>query len=77
MNVSHQGRGLFLIILSGFLWAIAGIVSKFLLSGGSTPLLLILSRNLFGTCCLGLFLFFFKKSLFHVDKQDIRTLILC
>ena len=77
MNVSHQGKGLFLIILSGFLWAVAGIISKFLLSGGSTPLLLILSRNLFGTCCLGIFLLFFKKSLFHIDKQDIRTLILC
>lgn len=77
MNTSHQSKGLFLIIFSGFSWAIAGIISKYLLSGGSTPLLLILSRNLFGTCCLGLFLFFFKRSLFHVDKQDIRTLIIC
>lgn len=77
MNHSQQAKGLFLIIFSGFSWAVAGILSKYMLSGGSTPLLLILSRNAFGTFCLGLFLLFFKRSLFHIDKEDIGTLIVC
>lgn len=77
MNTSKQSKGLFLIIFSGFSWAIAGIISKALLSGGSTPLLLILSRNLFGTFCLGLFLYFYNRTLFHIKRQDIRTFVIC
>lgn len=79
MNTTQQGqgKGLFYVILSGFLWAVVGTISKFLLNDGSTPVLLILTRNFFGLCCLTVFLFFYNKKLFHVDREDIRPMILC
>lgn len=77
MTAKHQGKGLFFIITSGFFFGIAGVISKILLNGGSTPLLLILSRNLFGTFCLGAFMFFYQRKLFHIDKTDVRTFLFC
>lgn len=77
MKMSEQGKGLFFVILSGFLWGIAGCISKILLNGGGTPILLIFSRNIFGVACLGAFMYFFNKKMFHIDKCDIKPLIVC
>ena len=77
MKMTEQGKGLFFVILSGFLWGFAGVLSKLLLNGGGTPILLIFSRNIFGVTCLGLFMFFYQRKLFHIDKCDIKPLIVC
>lgn len=77
MNGTEQGKGLFFVILSGLLWGIAGCTSKVLLNGGGTPILLIFGRNAFGVACLGIFMFFYKKQLFHIDRCDIKPLIVC
>lgn len=77
MKITEQKKGLFFVILSGFLWGIAGCISKVLLNGGGTPILLIFSRNIFGVACLGAFMFFYKKQLFHIDRCDIKPLIIC
>ena len=77
MKMTEQGKGLFFVILSGFLWGFAGVISKLLLNGGGTPILLIFSRKIFGVACLGLFMFFYQKKLFHIDKCDIKPLIRC
>ncbi len=77
MNKTEQGKGLFFVIASGFTWAIAGIITKALFNVGTTPLPMIVSRNLCGVICLGVFLFFYKRSLFHVDREDIPTLVTC
>lgn len=77
MKITEQGKGLFFVILSGFLWGIAGCISKVLLNGGGTPILLIFSRNIFGVACLGAFMFFYKKQLFHINRCDIKPLLIC
>lgn len=77
MTAQHQVKGLFFVITSGFFFGVACVISKILLNGGSTPLLLILSRNLFGAFCLGLFMFFYRRTLFRIDKTDVKTFILC
>lgn len=77
MKITEQGKGLFFVVLSGFLWGIAGCISKVLLNGGGTPILLIFSRNIFGVACLGAFMFFYKKQLFHIDRCDIKPLLIC
>lgn len=71
------GKGLTFVILSSFLWAVAGIMSKALLNEGGTPILLIFTRNVVGVSCLALFLFFYNKELFKVDKAHIKPLLLC
>ncbi len=44
MTAQHQVKGLFFVITSGFFFGVACVISKILLNGGSTPLLLILSQ---------------------------------
>lgn len=74
---SQEGKGLLYIILSSFFWSVAGITSKYLMSAGCASILVIFTRNLFGTACLGLFLFFFRRSCFFVAKEDRKTMTLC
>ena len=74
---SISGKGLFFVLSSGLVWAVAGIITKALFNVGTTPLPMILSRNTCGALCLGIFLFFYNRSLFKVAKEDIKTLLVC
>jgi drug/metabolite transporter (DMT)-like permease len=76
--MSKKGvKGLLFVILSSFLWAIAGIMSKALLNEGGTPILLLFTRNVVGVSCLALFFYFYNKKLFYIDKSHIKPILLC
>jgi drug/metabolite transporter (DMT)-like permease len=76
--MSKKGlKGLLFVILSSFLWAIAGIMSKALFNEGGTPILLIFTRNVVGVSCLALFFYFYNKKLFHLNRAHLKSLLLC
>lgn len=75
--LQNQGKGILLILLSGLFWALSSTISKFLLNGGATPVLLIFSRNVFGTLCLALVIFATQKERFKVEKADRKKMVYC
>lgn len=76
--MSKKGvKGLLFVILSSFLWAVAGIMSKALLNEGGTPILLIFARNVTGVSFIALFFYFYNKKLFLLHKEDFLPLLLC
>ena len=70
-------RGLILVLASGLFWGISGCANKALLNTGNTPLCLIIVRNLFSCLALALVIACVDKKQFHIDKKDIKTLIIC
>lgn len=76
--MSKKGlKGLMFVILSSFLWAVTGIISKALFNEGGTPILMIFTRNMVGVFCLALFFCFYNRKLFRLNKAYLKPLILC
>lgn len=76
--MSKKGlKGLMFVILSSFLWAVTGIISKALFNEGGTPILMIFTRNVVGVSCLALFFYFYNKKLFRLNRDYLKPLILC
>ncbi len=64
-------KGIIIILLADFLWAIGGALAKYLFQFGLAPVDLVQARTTYSLLLLAPILFFFKRDLLIIEWRDV------
>ncbi len=73
---NNRAKGLAFVLTSSFSFACTGIIGKYLLNLGLSPLFVFVCRNSFSLLAMTMILLFYNRDWFAVKKEDRKTFLL-